>query len=531
MGVSRLGSRVWRAVVVVVLGLTALGGSLALAQDEEDTPPAAPGAPTLYGADGQIQVSWSAPSSSSAITGYGVEYRSANTTAWSTRQLASAGNTNTSLYITGLVTGGTYQVRVNAANEHGTSGWSSATSGLAKQPGPPDAPNSIALDRGAGYIDVSWTAPSYDGQATITGYDISTSTSGPWGWTLVASNVLPTANSEGTYAYKLSSGIVNSSSYNVSVQARNSYGPGTRQHTSIAALTPPSKVGPISLSRAKDSLSVTWSAPYEGSFPITGYNIALSSDNKSTWSTVATGVLPTPSNSKYTYALESNISNTATYHVKVRAVSSVGGGKWSEPEQSNPIAPSAPPSVSVYRGPDYLDVEWLQGGGATSYEVHYQVQSSSSWTNAGTTTKTTMKISGTNNSDTYIVAVRSVSSNGESAWTQASPNYAASTPQAVTNLSAARDSAGTSIIVRWMYCTVSSSGCNGGSPITEYQVEYSTDSGSTWTRAATLTSYTSNQAVTFAAEKGTAYSVRVGVRNRIGSSSWVTVSVAAVSEE
>ena len=531
MGISRLGWGLRRAAVAMLLGLAVLGGSLGLGQAEENTAPAAPGAPSLVGGDGQINVSWSAPSSSSAITGYGVEYRAKSAQAWSTHQLASAGNTNTSLYISGLVTGQTYEVRVNAANEHGTSGWSSASSVLAKQPGPPDAPNSIALDRGSGYIDVSWTAPTYDGQATITGYDISTSTSGPWGWTVVASNVLPTPNSEGTYTHRLSSGIVNSSSYNVSVQARNSYGPGARQHTSIAALTPPSKVGPISLTRAKDSLSVTWSAPYEGSFPITGYNIALSSDNKSTWTTVATGVLPTPSGGKYTYALESNISNTATYHVKVRAVSSVGGGKWSEPEQSNPIAPGAPHTVSVYRGPTYLDVDWNDVASATSYEVKYQIQNSSSWTDAGTATSSAKTITGTNNESTYVVTVRSVNANGKSAWVNSAANYPATVPDDVTSLSATRNSDGKGgLVVRWTYCTASSAGCNGGSPILDYQVEYSTDSGTSWTRAATLTSYINNQAVEFSAEKDQAYTVRVGVRNRMGLSNWVSVNVPAMSE-
>lgn len=531
MGVAQLGFGVRRVVATALIGLMALGGSLALVG--ASSPPSAPGAPTLYGNDGQLNVSWNAPSSGSTITGYGVEYRADNVQAWTTHQLASAGNTNTSLYITGLVTGGTYYVRVNAANEHGTSGWSAASSALAKTPSAPDAPNSIALDRDAGQIDVSWTAPTYDGQATITGYHIETSTSGPWSWTRAASNVMPTPNSEGTYTYSLTSGIVNSSSYNVSVQAVNSYGAGARQHTSIAALSPPGKVGPISLTRAKDSLSVTWSAPgSSGTFPITGYNIALSSDDKSTWSTVATGVLPALSGGSYTYALETNISNTATYHVKVRAVNSVGGGKWSEPERSNPIAPAAPHTVTVARGPTYLDVDWNDVPSATSYEVKYKVSTSSSWTDAGSVTSSAKQISGTSNSNSYIVTVRSKNANGESAWVSSAVNYPATVPDDVTSLSATRNSDGKGgIVVRWTYCYVHSDGCNGGSPILEYQVEYSDDGGSSWTRAATLTSYTTNQAVSFAASNSKTYTVRVGVTNRMGRSNWVSATVPAETTE
>ena len=135
-------------------------------------------------ADGQteIDLSWTAPSDDGGadITGYLIEV-STNGSSWSDL-VSDTGTITTGYSHSGLTAGSTRHYRVSAINSAGTSEPSSSDSATTDSPPAataPDAPTSLtATADDQTEIDLSWTAPSNDGGADITGYGIEVSTNG-----------------------------------------------------------------------------------------------------------------------------------------------------------------------------------------------------------------------------------------------------------------------------------------------------------------------------------------------------------------
>ena len=73
-----------------------------------------------------LRVTWSAPSSDCTIQHYQVDYRVGTSSSWSTW---SPNPTSTSVTLTGLQSGTTYQVRVRAVSDVGYGEWSNIVSG------------------------------------------------------------------------------------------------------------------------------------------------------------------------------------------------------------------------------------------------------------------------------------------------------------------------------------------------------------------------------------------------------------------
>ena len=77
--------------------------------------------PTVTSNQPSLQVTWSAPSSYNAIQHYQVDYRVGTSGSWSTW---SPNPTSTSVTLTDLQNGSTYQVRVRAVSIDGSGAWS-----------------------------------------------------------------------------------------------------------------------------------------------------------------------------------------------------------------------------------------------------------------------------------------------------------------------------------------------------------------------------------------------------------------------
>ena len=142
-----------------------------------------PGAPTGLTATASgttaINLSWSAPASTggSAITGYKIEVSPNGTSGW-TDQVANTNSTATTYAHTGLAAGTTRHYRVSAINTNGTgtaSNVDSATTGTTV----PGAPTGLtATASGTTAINLSWSAPASTGGSAITGYKIEISSNG-----------------------------------------------------------------------------------------------------------------------------------------------------------------------------------------------------------------------------------------------------------------------------------------------------------------------------------------------------------------
>jgi Fibronectin type III domain len=199
-------------------GLTATSGSVTVG---------APLAPTgVSGVPGGrfATISWKAPPSSngSAIGAYRV-----TSYVGSAQQSAIIFNSPaTRQVITGLSRGKTLRFRVEAHNARGwshKSGWSPPVT-----PGAPIAPTGVKAVAGTGQAVVSWTAPTIDNGAPVSGYEVVPYKAGVAGATRVFSSTTPS---------RLITGLVKGQQYTFRVAAKNSSGWGPFSNPS-APITP-----------------------------------------------------------------------------------------------------------------------------------------------------------------------------------------------------------------------------------------------------------------------------------------------------
>jgi hypothetical protein len=189
------------------------------------TPPGAPSNVTGVAGNGQVTVSWSAPTSigSGVITGYKAKAVSdtAKSCQWTTGNLSCT--------ITGLTNGTAYTFMVSASNGAGPGAYSQA-SGTVTPATVPGAPSNVtaSLASGAGVapsVTVSWTAPASNGGAIVSGYTV---TSSPAGGSCTA---------PGTLTCTINAGLSYAVPYTFTVTATNSAGTSTPSQPS-APFTP-----------------------------------------------------------------------------------------------------------------------------------------------------------------------------------------------------------------------------------------------------------------------------------------------------
>lgn len=280
-----------------------------------------PGAPQRLRAtaNGQsrIDLAWEAPTSDggATITGYRIE-SSSNRTTWRTLR---NNHPTTSFSNVGLEPATTRHYRVSAVNVAGTGPASNIATATtdATVPDPPTALSATA--DGTSKIDLSWTAPSYDGGAALTGYRIEVAESGNGPWSNLVANTNSTAT---TYSH---TGLAPASTRYYRVFAINSVGSGrssgvVRATTDATVPDPPTGLQATAVSPTQ--IDLTWVAPgYDGGAPITGYQVEISADAGSTW-----GVLVPSTGSTGTSYSHTGLEPGSTRHYRVSATNAAGTG-------------------------------------------------------------------------------------------------------------------------------------------------------------------------------------------------------------
>lgn len=278
------------------------------------------------------------------------------------------------------------------------------------------------------------------------------------------------------------------------------------------AARPDAPVGLVGFPTSKQ-VSLNWIAPAsDGGSAITDYIIQFSLDNGSTWTTCNDSVSTT------TTATVTGLTNGTSYVFRVAAKNSVGIGEYSVPSapvipRTVPVAPTAVLATASNREVALAWAAPASNGGAaiTDYVIQYSVNSGSTWTtfNDGVSTLTSTIVTGLTNGTSYVFRVGASNVAGTGAF---SSNSSAVVPREVlTEPLAVLGSAGN----RQVSLTWAPPAFTGGSPVTDYVIQYRVSSGSTWTTfndgvspslAATVTGLTN----------GTGYVFRVAAKNASG---------------
>ena len=193
---------------------------------EKQETPSEPTGVTGTAGDGQVVLTWTAPSSDggAAIKNYVIEYSSDDSRSWSSRSIRTTGTSGT---ITGLFNGDPYIFRVGAVNSAGMGHYDYSSQITPR--GTPSAPEWVTGTAGNQQVNLTWQTPYSNGGA-ITDYMIEFSSN--FGKTWVTYDDGVTAITSATV-----NGLTNGVTYKFRVSALNAVGAGDPSRAS-SRLTP-----------------------------------------------------------------------------------------------------------------------------------------------------------------------------------------------------------------------------------------------------------------------------------------------------
>ncbi len=481
------------------------------------TLPTLPTSVTGTAGNGQLSLSWTAPSSNggSEITDYTIRYSSNGGTNWST--FPHSESTATAATVTGLTNGTSYVVQVAAVNIAGTGGWSSNSSAVTPRT-VPAVPTSVTGAAGNGQVSLGWIAPSSNGGSAITNYTIQYSSDGGTSW-----STFPRSASTATAA--MVTGLTNGTSYVFQVAAVNMAGTGgwSNNSSNVTPRTVPAVPTSAIGTAGNGQVSLSWTAPSSnGGSAMTDYTIQYSSDGGIGWSTFS------HSASTATTATVTGLTNGTRYLFRVAAVNVAGTGGWSS-NSSNVTprtVPAVPTSVNGAGDNGQVLLNWTapaDNGGTviTDYTIQYSGNGGSNWTTFphSASTTTTATVTGLTNGTAYLFQVAAVNGVGAGNWSSnpstVSPRTVPAVPISVTGTAGNGN-----VLLNW-----AAPANNGGSVITDYAVQYSSNGGSSWTTFQHSASRETTARVT-GLNNGTNYLFQVGAVNAAGTGNWSSSSVA-----
>lgn len=340
------------------------------------TDPDLPDPPTDLNANARgssvIDLRWTEPRYTGGveITGYRIEVSGDGGTTW-TELKADTESDDTDYAHTGLAPASSRHYRVFAINVAGRSENPSNVANATTDPIVPDPPTGLMAEaNGTSQIDLSWTAPDYDGGAEVTGYQVEVSRDGGRVWTTLAANT----NSTGTsYSH---TGLNPATTRHYRVFAINRAGVGEASNTAEATTDATVPNAPARLRATADGtaqIDLEWTAPgFDGGAPITGYRIEVSEDEGSNWTDLVANTGSTDTGHSHT-----GLDPASTRHYRVSAINEIGMSEASNVANATTDAtvPDPPTNlVATASSPTQIDLVWAApayDGGApvTSYRI------------------------------------------------------------------------------------------------------------------------------------------------------------------
>ncbi|NBR57003.1 MAG: hypothetical protein EBU05_08210, partial [Chitinophagia bacterium] len=434
-----------------------LAGNGSLSNVVNAIPFTVPSAPTLtaVAGNGLVDLSWNDPfNGGRGISSYIIQ-RSIDSTTWVTDSLTNS----LTLFkrVTGLTNGTPYYFRVFAINIAGNSSSSDVANAIPFTV--PSAPILTAV-AGNGLVDLSWNEPSSNGR-DISSYVIQTS--------LDSSSWTTNSSTNATTRFKQITGLTNDTLYYFRVYAINLAGNGSLSNVANAKpFTVPS--APILTAVAGNGLvDLSWNEPSNNGRDISSYVIETSPDSSS-WTTNSS------TNATTRFKQITGLTNSTPYYFRVYAINLAGNGSLSNVESAIPFTvPSAPTLIAV-AGNGLVDLSWnapsSNGRDISSYVIETSPDSLSWTTNSSTNATTRFKqITGLTNGTPYYFRVYATNVAGNGSLLNLANAIPRTIPGAPTIGTAIASNAQATI--NWT-APVN----NGGSAITSYLIEKSTDSSS-----------------------------------------------------
>jgi hypothetical protein len=292
---------------------------------------------------------------------------------------------------------------------------------------------------------------------------------------------------------------------------------GTTRTTEQTPKSPPVEPTAVTGTLGNSQVSLAWNAPSrDGGNAITDYIIQQSSDNGMSWTTFSDGT------STSTTTTVTGLTNGTEYLFRVAAKNSLGTGSYSANSASlTPRTVPGAPSLNGSAGLSKVNLSWgtpaNNGSPVTDYLVEYGT--GGTWTifNDGESASIGTTVTGLINGTQYTFRVRAVNAAGTSNYSSTvyfTPQIEA--PGVPTNIEVTAGYTEVSIVWR-------APASDGGTSITDYIIQYSSDKGSSWSTFPDSKSTSLSIAVTgLSSCKG--YVFRVAAKNSVGTGSYSTQS-------
>ena len=380
-----------------------------------------------------------------------------------------------------------------------------------KVAGKPDTIGDLSAAPGDSEVTLTWTAPG-DGGSPITGYEVHHKIKGASDWGHTETTADTTYTVEGltngeTYEFAVAVGTelfsLNFNDLSVPIEA--------------TPHIPPSAPTGLTLTPGATQVELSWSVPTSlGDPPITDYVIEYKRGTGD-WTTFDDGV------SDDTTTTVTPLVKGQEYSFRVAATGGAGIGPHSDIKTAIPrTVPAAPTGLFATSSPAGAMLQWAapaDTGGApiTGYVIGYAVDddddddTSPLETRDTGSTDTMAAFGDLLNGRDYVFHVKAVNQAGTGPVSDTvTATIPASEPYKVENLVASASDVQDSVTLSW-----DAPIHDGGEAISDYIVEYSADSGSTWTTFADGVK-TDTSVVIPDLDTGVSYNFKVTATNSIG---------------
>ncbi|WIE65104.1 fibronectin type III domain-containing protein [Curtobacterium sp. MCLR17_036] len=394
----------------------------------------------------------------------------------------------------GVLSGTPTRVGTSTFTVRATSGDTTAdvTSTIVVRPAQaPSAPTAVQATPGATSASVRWTAPAAAGDDPVAGYTV---TAHPGGATATSTTTEATVTG-------LTAGTP--TTFTVTAKSASGTSPSSAESEAVVPFTTPDAPGRLRVVPGDTTAALSWTAPADGSSPLTGYVVTVSADGG------PATVVARP-DADATRVVVPELTNGTSYVFTVAATNAAGTGPAASSGGSAPFGlPSSPRGLAATPGDSSVALDWsapetANGSPVTGYAVQHSTDGTT-WTDDASVAGTATEVTGLANGTEVAFRVAAVNAAGTGAWSgpvRATPVALPGVPQDVAVVPGDRSAA-----VSWTAPTI-----DGGSAVTGYVVQTREGTGP-WQDAAGTegTSLTVD-----GLENGTELSFRVAAVNAVG---------------